>query len=114
MMHGKHDAAKADSSFSVGMWIGRDPDSGEHLIATLQSVVKSRSIRRRIPSERWNSGIIQSMKAVPWGLKGDGSFDPTFIMGHQPDAPLIPPFTFREPKRCCTSGRRRDRSPADG
>ena len=25
-MHGKHDSAKAYSSFSFGMWLGRDPD----------------------------------------------------------------------------------------
>ena len=25
--HGKHDVAKADSSFTKGMWIGRDSDS---------------------------------------------------------------------------------------
>ena len=31
---GKHDVAKADSSFTEGMWLGKDPDSGKHIIAS--------------------------------------------------------------------------------
>ena len=32
--HGKHDVAKTDSSFAKGMWLGKESDSSEHLIAT--------------------------------------------------------------------------------
>ena len=52
--HGRHHVAKADSSFTKGMWIGRDSNSSEHLIATSHGVVKARTIQRVIPSEKWN------------------------------------------------------------
>ena len=52
--HGRHHVAKADSSFTKGMWIGRDSNSSEHLIATSHGVAKARTIQRVIPSEKWN------------------------------------------------------------
>ena len=66
--HGKLDFAKSESLFSLGMWIGRDPDTGSHLIATLQATVKSRTIRRRVPLERWDPVILKELKALPWDL----------------------------------------------
>ncbi len=47
---GKHDVAKADPSFSKGIWIGRDADSGDHIIGISSGVTNSRSIRRLPPS----------------------------------------------------------------
>ena len=44
--HGKHFTAKADPSFTAGFWIGRDPDSGEHLIFSTGGVFKARTIKR--------------------------------------------------------------------
>jgi hypothetical protein len=38
-VHGKHDVANAELPFAAGMWLGRDSDSGEHLIATYHGVV---------------------------------------------------------------------------
>ena len=45
---GKHDVAKAESSFAKGMWLGRDSDSSEHQIATSRGIIKSRTIKRVI------------------------------------------------------------------
>ena len=42
--HGRRATAKADPSFAPGMWIGRDSDTGEHIIASETSVFKRRSI----------------------------------------------------------------------
>ena len=48
--HGRRDVANADSSFTRGMWVGRDSDSGEHLIANAHGVSKPVTIKRVVPS----------------------------------------------------------------
>ena len=62
--HGRHPVAKTDSSFTRAMWIGRDSDSSEHLIATSHGVVKSRTIIRVIPSEKWNRDFLNHSKGM--------------------------------------------------
>ena len=49
--HGRHKVAKADSSLTQGMWIGKESDSGEHLIAIAHGAVESRTINILCPLE---------------------------------------------------------------
>jgi hypothetical protein len=51
------------SSFTQGMWIGRGPDSGEHLLATSHGVVTSRAISRIIISEKLENALQQYDKS---------------------------------------------------
>ena len=62
--HRRHPVAKTDSSFTRAMGIGRDSDSSEHLIATSHGVVKSRTIIRVIPSEKWNRDFLNHSKGM--------------------------------------------------
>ena len=78
-MRGKHNLTKCGPSFLTGLWLGRDPESGEHIAATRTTAVKSRSIRRYTHSERVDIELLQGLISVPWSLNGDGTFDPTFI-----------------------------------
>ena len=38
---GRHWRHKADPAFNAGIWLGRDPDSGEHLIGWKRGVSKT-------------------------------------------------------------------------
>ena len=78
-LHGKHNITKDDPSFLTGLWLGREPESGDHIVATRTTVVKTRSIRRYTYSERFDIELLQGPISVPWTLKGDGTFDPAFI-----------------------------------
>ena len=59
--------------------MGRDPESGYHIVATLTTVVKARSIRRYTHNERFDTELVQGLTSAPWNLKGDGTFGPTCI-----------------------------------
>ena len=64
-LHGKHNITKGDPSYHTGLWLGRDTESGEHIIATNYSVVKARSIRRYSTDERFDLQLLKSLRAVP-------------------------------------------------
>lgn len=61
---GRHHTAKADATFKPGVWLGRDPDSGEHLLGTANGVFKSRSIRRMAPSEKFNKDKVCRCRGI--------------------------------------------------
>ena len=48
--HGKHDVAKAESSFTQCTWLGKDSEIGENLITTPHGVIKSNTSKQMIPS----------------------------------------------------------------
>ena len=79
----KHDVAKAEPAFAKGVWLGRDSDSSEHLIATSRGIIKSRTIQRAIPSEKWTRERFDTFNGYPWNPKGDGAFDPSFFCTQQ-------------------------------
>jgi hypothetical protein len=83
-LHGKHNITKGHPSYQTGLWLGRDTESGEHIIATKYSVVNARSIRRYSTDERFDLQLLKSLKAVPWDIRGTGTFDPSFITSWDP------------------------------
>ena len=74
----RHDLVKADSSFTEVYGLEGTLAMGNTFAAD-HGVVKSRSDRRLAPSFKWKQDIIMSFKAVPWGFRGDGIFDPSFF-----------------------------------
>ena len=42
---GKQDVANTESAFAKGMWLGKDSDSNEHLIASSRGIIKSRTMK---------------------------------------------------------------------
>ena len=58
---------KFDSRWSEGVWLGIREESGEHLVGTVEGVIKARTVRRRpIQHERWNKQLFDSFQGVPW------------------------------------------------
>ena len=76
--HGRHDIVKADSSLTEVYGLDRTL-AVENTFATEHGVVIPRSQRRLARSPKRQKDIIVSSKAVPWGLKGDGSVGPSFF-----------------------------------
>lgn len=64
-------------SFKLGFLIGRDPGSGDHLVAAAACVFKARTMKRVRPSESSSSDLLEVSGAIPRNLKGYGYFDPT-------------------------------------
>lgn len=77
--HCRQFAAKPDASFSPGLWVGRDPDSGEHLAMSSAGVCEARAIKRMQPFGRLSPDFLETPTAVPWNLRDDGSFGPSFL-----------------------------------
>ena len=62
--------AKSLPAWEEGLWLGRDTESNQHFVATSQGVHKTRSLRRRLPSEQVQKDLLESHWAKPWDLKG--------------------------------------------
>ena len=56
----------AQPRWSDGVFVGIRVHTGEKLIATSEGVCKTRSIRRRIESERWDPEEIKKVTGTPW------------------------------------------------
>ena len=76
---GKH-LHKLSAAWFQGLWLGRDTEANEVLVGTPTGVIRVRSIRRLSPSERYCQELIHTMRGLPWAPKGDGIFDPGFIL----------------------------------
>ena len=70
-LHGTHNITKRDPSYQTGLWLGRDTERGEHLIATAYSVVKARSIRRYSTDERFDLQLLKSLHSVTGTVSTD-------------------------------------------
>ena len=57
-------------AWEEGLWLGRDTESNQHFVATAQGVHKTRSLRRRPPSEQVQKDLLESLRAKPWDPKG--------------------------------------------
>ena len=61
---------KTDLFFCKGVWLGKDPDSDEHIVATNRGVYHVRTVKRMQESEQTQLAMLQGVTAVPWNLKG--------------------------------------------
>ena len=61
---------KSLPAWEEGLWLGRDTESNQHFVATAQGVHKTRSLRRRPPSEQVQKDLLESLRARPWDRKG--------------------------------------------
>ena len=83
-LHGKHNLTKCGPSYPTWLWLGKYPESGEHIVATRTTFVKARSIKRYTCNERVDIELLQGLISVSWNLKGDGTYDPAFITDWDP------------------------------
>ena len=72
---------KSLPAWEEGLWLGRDTESNQHFVATAQGVHKTRSLRRRPPSEQVQKDLLESLRAKPWDPKGvpRGNRQPTTL-----------------------------------
>ena len=66
---------KLRSNWNFGVWLGRDSQDDMHILGTRQGIVKARSIKRTIPSERYDQQLLLQMKGRPNDIKGDKVFE---------------------------------------
>ena len=74
--------AKADAAWKLGLWVGKDTESDEHLVLTEEGAFKTRSIRRLPLADQQNKDLAGKVTGLPWSHKnnlGSGDAD-TFIL----------------------------------
>ena len=56
----------AQLRWQEGVFVGIRMHTGEKIVATPEGICKTRSIRRRIESERWDPDEIMKVTGTPW------------------------------------------------
>ena len=56
---------KLRSNWNFGVWLGRDSQDDMHVLGTRQGIVKARSVKRTIQSERYDQQLLLQMKGRP-------------------------------------------------
>jgi hypothetical protein len=56
---------KYETEWRDGIWLGHSRRSNEHIIGTVEGVVRAYSVKRRADGERWNGQMIKEMKGSP-------------------------------------------------
>ena len=59
-------ARKSDTPWQTALWLGRDTEADEIIVALPDGVRKVRTIRRFSPSLQWRAEPIRSLQALPW------------------------------------------------
>ena len=57
---------KLESAWLEGIWLGRDSKTEEHLIGTLNGMVRSRALKRRVERRRWDTNLLNAMVLDLW------------------------------------------------
>ena len=61
---------KTEIWWDYGIWAGKCTHSEEHFILTPTGVLRCRSVRRLVPSARYNLQLLKSVVGTPWRPKG--------------------------------------------
>ena len=59
-------ARKADTPWKIALWLGRDTEENEIIVATEDGVLKVRAVWRLPPSQQWRSEPVKSLQALSW------------------------------------------------
>jgi hypothetical protein len=66
----KEAADKLDARWESGFWVGKTETTEEHLVSTKEAgIVRMRTIRRRVLSERWSAMELAQLRGAPWDLR---------------------------------------------
>ena len=68
--------------WEIGVWIGKDPMSDEHIIETGGNLLRTSTIRLRAPSESWTEELIKGVSRRVWDIKPEGAKDPAAEVRH--------------------------------
>ena len=86
---------KGVPAWEAGLWLGRDTESNQRFVATPHGVFKTRSLRRRPPSEQIHKALLESLKATPWDPKGSREETDNFVfppLGPRPASQGLQPL----------------------
>ena len=85
----KHlDLGKAEPRWGSRIFLGLKLNSGEKIVATEDGIIKVRSIRRKLESERWNVEDHMLIKRFPWRPYEASEEDEVHIRPPQPVTPV--------------------------
>lgn len=85
----KHlELGKAEARWDTGVFLGFKINSGEKVIATKDGIIKVRSIKRKLESERWNPIEHSWINQYPWKPYHNSEEDEVHI---RPPQPVTPP-----------------------
>ena len=59
-------SCKSDTPWSTALWLGRDIETDEIIVALPNAVRKVRTIRRFSPSLQWRAEPLLSLQALLW------------------------------------------------
>lgn len=57
---------KLEPRWETGVWVGKRARSDEHLLMTKHGIAKSRSIRRKQESAKYDPKVLEPVKGLPW------------------------------------------------
>ena len=104
-------AAKLETKWKDGIWLGINPRTGETIIGDGEVVTMCRSVRRRDEAEQWDGEKLLAVKGTPWNLKNDpgreqaiGEFPMGDIAMPVPQVPSAPTATEDPITRRCARG----------
>ena len=61
---------KLDSSWDLGIWMGRSTRTNEHLVGTRTGAIRARTVKRRPETLKWDRELYEAMNYVPWLIDG--------------------------------------------
>ena len=97
---------KLRSNWNFGVWLGRDSQDDMHVLGTRQGIVKARSVKRTIQSERYDQQLLIQMKGRPYDIRGDKVIEepPTVQItpGLKSSSPSAEPTASSEPAMATT------------
>ena len=70
----KH-VARLTSMWDHGLGLGRDTLANEVIVGTPQGIKVVRDVRRLIPSEKYSELLSDSVRGIPWSLRGDRNLE---------------------------------------
>ena len=92
---------KLRSNWNFGVWLGRDSQDDMHVLGTRQGIVKARSVKRTVQSERYDQQLLLQMKGRPYDIRGDKVIEepPTVQItpGLRSSSPSAEPMASSEP-----------------
>ena len=56
----------AEIRSTIGIWIGVDEGTGEHIVGTTEGIFATRTVRRRPPNVRWDAEAVNAMRGLAW------------------------------------------------
>ena len=77
---GIRDGKKSDIPWKEALWLGRDTEANEIIVAPADGVIKVRTARRLPPSEQWKQAPIVASRLHPGSAKLKEIFTTDFIL----------------------------------